>query len=314
MWLLVVVVALLLAPPARAGGNSLDLPAPFHQALDELRNGKYRQTEQMARNLEKSFPGHPLPFLLVAEANWGLIFCQTGHINSREIWNEAEQKASPFDHDFFEATDNAINSSEKMRRSRQSEALGFFYDGLAHAVRARLYTLRAQALKAGLEGKQMRASLLEALAKDPSLEPDADAGLGVYNYYADVLSPIIKVFRIFLLLPGGDREKGLQQLQTAAEKSTLLVTESANELAKILAYRENRPADAFRLFGKLAEQYPENAIFLLSAANQAERIGDKEAAADYARKALLAAPQMDDVCRAQLEPAAQQALDRIHKN
>ena len=313
IWFSAGLLILLVNFHATAGNNFLDLPAPFDPVLNQLRNGRYRQTLDSARNLEKAFPAHPLPPLLVAEADWGLIYCQTGNINSREVRIEADVKSNPLDHDFFAATDEALRDSDRMRRSPQTQTLGLFYDGLAHAVRARLYTLRAQALKAAQEGKQMRASLLEAVARDSSLEPDAAAGLGVYNYYADVLSPILKVFRFLLLLPAGDREKGLQQLQLASDKATLLVTESANELARIYTYHENRPADALVLFRKLSDEYPDNAFFSLAAATQSERLGKKDAAADYARKAILASKQMDAECRTRLEPAAREALERIQK-
>jgi tetratricopeptide repeat protein len=302
---------LLAAKIAEGAGNPLIAPAPFQATLDQLRNGQFRRAREASQTLEKAFPSHPLAPLLSAEANWNLIFCQTGHINSREIWNEAEQKTSSFDAELFAAVERAIRTSQAMRRQRETVALGFFYEGLAHGVLARLYTLRGQGLKAASEGKQMRASLLNALSNDPTLEPDADAGLGIYNYYADVLSPIVKLFRFILLIPGGDRERGLAQLLKASQSATVLLTESKYELAKILAVRENRPADALALFRVLVDKYPGNAIFSVSAAIQAERIGRKDLAADYARQAITSSRQMDDVCRARIEPAAEQQLDRI---
>ena len=199
-----------------------------------------------------------------------------------------------------------------MRQDPSNAALGDFYLGLAHGVHARLYTLRAEVLNSGREGKQMRAALLEAVAKDSRLQADADTGLGLYNYYADVLSPLVKFFRFFLMIPGGDRALGLEQLRTASQHAVALAPEATEELARIYGVRENRPADSLELFSSLADRYPHNAIFAFSAAIQAERItGKKEIAAAYARKALDAASQMDDVCRARLEPAAREALDRL---
>lgn len=304
-------LTLLLANSAVAARHPLELPAALQTALESLRNGHYQQTLQASRSFQKNFPGHPLPFLIAAEASWGLIFCQTGHINSREIWNTASGKTSPFDGAFFQAVEKAISTAEGMQDQPDSAALGAFYYGLAHGVRARLYTLRGEALNSGREGKQMRESLLKAAALDADFQADADAGLGAYNYYADVLSPLIKLFRFFLLIPGGDRERGLEQLRSASQNAVLVAPEARYELAKIYGLRESRPADALTFFRGLADQYPGNAIFALSAALQAERIGDMELAADYARKAVQTSAQMDAVCRVRLETASQEALHRL---
>jgi len=309
--LLGMALALPASSPAIAADHPLHLPAPLHDALEALRNGRYQQTIEASRSLQETFPGHPLPPLLAAEAGWGLIFCQTGHINSREIWSEADNKSSSFDREFFDAVDRSLAASEAWRRNPQTAALGAFYDGLAHGVRARLFTLRAAAMDSAREGKQMRSSLLEAAEKDSALNMDAAAGLGVYNYYADVLSPLIKLIRFFLRIPGGDRAKGLEQLHSASQQAVMLAPEASYELAKIYSLRENRPGDALPLFRALADQYPANAIFAFSAAVQAERIGSKELSADYHRKTMLVARQSDDVCRQRLIPASQQALDRL---
>jgi hypothetical protein len=135
--------------------------------------------------------------------------------------------------------------------------------------------------------------------------------LGVYNYYADVLSPFIKFFRFFLSIPGGDRKEGLTQLESAAHNAVLVAPEAQYELAKIYGLRENRPDEALTMFLELAEQYPGNAVFALSAAIQAEQTGDKALATAMAQKAALASAQMDSPCRERLEAASQQAAERL---
>lgn len=303
-------LTLVLLWSSSAASSSLDVPSPLRQGLEHLRSGRYRHTIETARSLEKSFPGHPLPHLIAAEAYWGMIYCETGHITSREIWNVAGTKASPYDREFFQAVEKALATSQAWRQEKETAALGAFYAGLAQGVQARLFTLREQTLKSGSAGKQMRAALLEAVAKDPALAPDASFGLGAYNYYADVLSPWIKVFRFFLGIPGGDRRAGLEQLQTASQRAALLAPEARYELAHIFGVRENRHSDALPLLQSLSDQYPENALYALATAIQAERAGRKEIAMEYARKAKLAAAGMDDVCRERLGTAAQQALSR----
>ena len=85
-----------------------------------------------------------------------------------------------------------------------------------------------------------------------------------------MLSPLIKFFQFFLLIPGGDRERGLEQLRSASKDAALLAPEARLELARIFSVRENRPGDALPLFRELADQYPSNALHALAAAIQAE--------------------------------------------
>jgi hypothetical protein len=198
-----------------------------------------------------------------------------------------------------------------LRESPDRAAEGAFYTGLAHGVRARLYTLRAQALKSGSEGKRMRAALVEAMEADPELAPDSLMGLGVYNYYADVLSPLVKLFRFFLRIPGGDREKGLKQLQTASQEARLLAPEARYGLARILGGREGRHTEALALLEGLERQYSANALFSLTAALEAEDAGQRQAAIRHARATIAASAKMDDACREPLQSAGQQALARL---
>ena len=299
---------------AFGAGPGLQLEAPLAGGLELLRAGHYRATVEAAQELERQFPVHPLPPLLAAEAYGGLIFCQTGHINSREIWHSAEVRSTALDEGFFASAEKALELSETLRKAPQTAAQGAFYKGLVHGVRARIYMLRTDEYKSGAEGKQMRAALLEAIQHDASLEPDAQVGLGAYNYYADVMSPLLKFIRFFLRIPGGDRQKGLQQLRAASQDATLLAPQARLELARILGLRENQPAEALRLFRMLSDDYPENAVYALSAAIEAEKSGDKPVAIRYFQRAAESAASMDDVCRDRLKPAAEEALSRLRNS
>jgi hypothetical protein len=296
---------------ALAAGQPLKLPDALQAALESLNDGHYQQILTARPILAESFPSHPLPALMAAEANWGLIFCQTGHITSSEIWNTTTVKTTTFDGALFQAVEDTIATAKEMEAQPDSAALGDLYDGLAHGVVAKLYTLRGEVLKSGQEGKQMREFLLQAAARDSALQAEADAGLGAYNYYADVLSPLLKFVRFFLLIPGGDRQRGLEQLRSAAANAVLVGPEARYELAKIYGLRENRSADALTLFRGLADHYPDNALYALSAALQAEPIGEKPLAVEYARKAVQASARMDAVCQQSIGPASREALQHL---
>jgi hypothetical protein len=309
---LLLILYLALPRTVLAQSSPLEVPSALDRALNQLRNGHYQQALQTAAAADDGAPVYPLSPLIIAEAYWGMIFCQTGHITEREIWNTADADTSPQDELFFNAVEETLAASEALgEREPSAAAVAHFYDGMAHAVRAQVYTLRGKVLQSGREGKQMRASLLQAISKEPILQPDAAAGLGVYNYYADVLSPLLKLFRMLLLIPGGDRERGLEQLQTASQHAALLAPEARWELARILGIREGRHREALALLQELAAQYPGNALYILAAAYEAEHLGEKEAAAQLAAQAAVSALEMDPACHQRVAAAASRAVVRL---
>ena len=79
----------------------------------------------------------------------------------------------------------------------------------------------AQRRVAELRAQIERANYEYFVRDDPTLT-DAHFGIGLYHYYADVVPAPLKVLRFLLLLPGGDREKGLREMQQARERGQLL--------------------------------------------------------------------------------------------
>src|SRR2546423_799217 len=114
----IVLMLCLLASNAR--GQALEVAPEFQQGLREIRSGKFRQAIQTCSALQKAFPQHPLPSLIQTEAYWGMIYYQTGHITSSEIWNQADVKTSPYDADFQKSVEKSIELGERMSKQPQS--------------------------------------------------------------------------------------------------------------------------------------------------------------------------------------------------
>ncbi len=106
--------------------------------------------------------------------------------------------------------------------------------------------------------KQADAEAAKLLAVDPSAE-DAYMALGAANYVIGCL-PSYK--RAFLWFGGihGDREKGMEQLQRAADHGHYMQGFAKAWLA--LAYeREHQPDQARRLLQELLAEYPANPLY-----------------------------------------------------
>jgi hypothetical protein len=117
-------------------------------------------------------------------------------------------------------------------------------------------------IKKQLDGLTMmrhaEAEANEVLKIDPG-EQDANVALGMSNYVIGCL-PSYK--RAFLWFGGlhGDRTRGMEQMQSAAEHGHYLQPFAKVMLA--LAYeREHKPERAKELLSELATQFPDNPVF-----------------------------------------------------
>lgn len=293
--------------------NVLDIPDQLKTSVEAIRQGKYAQVISSATELQNQFADQPLSSLVVAEAYWGLIYCETAHITPREVWHVAQHGSSSYDKQFAESIQRALISSENMNRNGENAAVGALYKGLSHGIQARLFTFRGDRLKSATEGKKMRAELLEAVEEDSSLMPEASFGLGAYNYYADILSPMLKLVRFFLGIPAGDRSKGLEQLRTASQHSILVAVEAQYELAHIYSIQENYLIVSLAMLKELSDKYPSNALYALATAIQAGRSGQDSLGLEYASRAAETALATGGACGDRLSAIALQTEKHLNQ-
>jgi tetratricopeptide (TPR) repeat protein len=174
----------------------------------------------------------------------------------------------------------AIAASEQWtsREPMRGEAWFYLAGSYAPLVQARVF--RGQRLSAARDGKKIKTSLEQALALDPTLT-DAYFGIGLYHYYAGVAPAALKMLRWLLLLPGGDREQGLREMQQARDGGTLLRGEADYQLHWIYLWYEHQPQRALALLQSLDARYPSNPVFLQRIAEvQEEYFHDHRASAE----------------------------------
>jgi hypothetical protein len=170
-----------------------------------------------------------------------------------------------YDNAFKTRLNAVIAAGEQWVAREPQRAEAWLYLGAAYGVRVQYHGQRYEFLSAARDGKRIKYSLEKALALDPGLD-DANAGLGLYQYYADIAPAVLKVLRWFMGLPGGDRVKGLAQLQRARTYGVLLKAEAAYQLHLVDIWYENKNGEALELLAELHAKYPHNPIFLLNAA------------------------------------------------
>ncbi len=142
------------------------------------------------------------------------------------------------------------------RSSQDSEAL--FYLAQAHLLRGTFRFANDKGMwGAARDGAKSKRLTDEYLKRYPE-HGDAYLAAGLYNYFVDIAPNFVKVLRIILFLPSGNRAEGMAQLQRVANNGNLLAPFAQTVLAEIFATFESRPRDAIAIVEGFIKRFPTN--------------------------------------------------------
>ena len=206
------------------------------------------------------------------------------------------------DGQFAAAADAAIRTATAWTVREPNRAEAWFYLGGAYGARSQWRVLRGERLAAARDGKQIKESLERAVALDPAMA-DAYFGLGLYHYYADVAPTVFRMLRWLLLLPGGDRDAGLEEMLRARRSGQLVRSEADYQLHVLYLWYEKQPHRAVEFLDELAARHPHNPHFAQAAADILDFYIDDTAASltrwerllAAARRGAVAEPQMTEI-------------------
>ncbi len=314
--LLIVFLALLVARPARAEEQPQESEAGqlklAQQGLDLLMNGEPDAAIKVFQQIKTDDPESPLGYLLEADALWWKIFYATGDLVNPDVFVVPGNSSTPYDSQFNKLLDQAISKARANRRANRDIARSYLYEGMAYGLRARLLAMRESDLATARAAKKMRSLLLTALEHDRNLR-DAYAGLGLYDYFVDTLPTIVKLLRWIIGLPGGSRERGLQEIEYAAKYGELTHGEALFYLAKDYSRSsENQFAKSLEFFQQLRSQYPRNGLWTLLVGSVEIRMGHGQEGEALYREALNQSRGKETEAGKALYKAALKALQRRH--
>jgi predicted Zn-dependent protease len=261
LWVVAVCIGLAASPAAgqtrRPAGPPpppppAPLPAPVLTGADRLGRAYdaiFDADFERARTLiAEACPPAPAEACLVLEA-------------TRQFWRiQLDPEDRSRDAAFETAVTAAITAAQAWTARGPKQAEAWFYLGGAYGARVQWRVLRQERLGAARDGREVKNALDRTLALAPSLV-DAQFGLGLYEYYADVAPPAARLLRVLLLLPGGDRARGLARMQQTRQEGQLLADEAAFQLHVVYFWYENRAADAIALLEELVRRHPRNPYF-----------------------------------------------------
>lgn len=155
--------------------------------------------------------------------------------------------------------DKTIDISKKLLDAQPDNKFLHFYLGGIYGNMGLQYLRQGSYWSAYRNGSKGKGHLEKALKIDPDFA-DAELGIGIFKYYADVLPRYMKPF-LFLVRLNGNREEGLSKIKHAAEKSALSRIEANFFYAKILQEYEGDPAGALEVGNQLHDQFPDNMFY-----------------------------------------------------
>lgn len=276
--------------PAATRAGSMTLSPEAQKVLDTIYSGNPEAAVPLARALEQAQPEAPLGYLLEGEALWWQRYCAACEIRYGmiEAWKHEKQRD---DESYFALTDKAIALAQPQLAKSETAEL-HFYAGMGYALKVRVYGLRNENRNAARAAVSARTHMLRALELDPQLA-DATAALGLYNYYVDTLSPIVKLLRFFMGIPGGDKEKGVQEMREGMNHGVLLAVDIRFILARAERQYDRKYEDALAVAEPLLERYPQNPLFLLLVGNLNAELGRSQKASEYMRAVEQSAASAD---------------------
>jgi hypothetical protein len=249
--------------------------ATARHGLDLLMDGDPDSAVQVFRGIEESDPQSPLGDLLLADAVWWKIYFASGDLINPDVFDIVNTRTTPYDAQFDTLIDEVIRKAQAKINAREDVARNELYLGMAYGLQARLTGMRGDDLATARAGKKMRATLLDAISKDPSLK-DAYLGVGIYNYFVDTLPAIVKLIRWFIGLPGGSREEGLRQIERTATEGDLARGEAKFYLAKDFSRPyEGQYQKSLELFQQLSREYPRSGLWKILEGSLEIELGHK---------------------------------------
>lgn len=215
--------------------------------INHIYNIKFDKANDDFIQLEKAYPKHPAGKFFKAMIIWWQIMLDQDNESYDELFEDKLEEVIDFCDEILDENDQDIDA--------------LFFKGGALGFRGRLYSIRKEWFDAALDGKDALPIVYEAYEIDPTNE-DVKLGFGIYNYYAEAIPekyPFIKPAMIFF--PSGDKEKGIKQLEAAAEKAKYAAVEAEFFLMNLYYQFEDDYNKALTYAESLHNKYPDNPIF-----------------------------------------------------
>jgi tetratricopeptide (TPR) repeat protein len=169
--------------------------------------------------------------------------------------------------DFERSLDRFIEEASNRHARSEHDVEALFYLAQGLLLRSTYRVTHDKGMWGAARDAARSKRLTEQYLEQHPEHGDAYAALGLYNYFVGIAPNYVKVLRVLLFLPPGNREQGLAQLQRAAKDGNFLAPFTQTALAEIYSSFEGRPRDAIPLAEAYLRRYPNSAEVRLNLAS-----------------------------------------------
>ncbi len=197
--------------------------------INQIYNIKFKKAEATFLTVQKEFPQEPAGKFFEAMIDWWRI--------------TLNPESKKYDDIFIKKLDATIKFCDKILDKDPNNVDAIFF-------------------KAALDAKEALPLVNRAYKLNPE-NKDVILGFGIYNYYAAEIPkqyPFIKPFMIFF--PGGNTQKGLQQLKIVAKEGKYAKIEATFFLLTLYYRYEKNYDEALKYAKILVRKFPDNPLFL----------------------------------------------------
>lgn len=216
-------------------------------AIDLLYNRDYGKSIEVLSDWKYRYPDHPAWSLWKALDLWWPILI--------DLENTSNDNA------FLVASWEVIEHCNQLLYSNENDLDARLIRSVMYGLIARHHSNRYNWYRSILNARRALRDFFQIKETHPGI-PDLNFGIGIYRYFAAYFVEEFPLVRpIGWMLPRGDREEGLFQLNQAAENSIFLQPESIYFLGHIYLHYENEAGLALDHLSHLYQKYPENTFY-----------------------------------------------------
>jgi len=235
---------------AQAKGQILNNTSSLNlvkEGIESIYNFRFSEADEVCKKLSKSFPDHPVIYLLQGMIKYWENFPLIPTSGFRASYEKDMRKCI----ELCEADKSKADDAEFLlaNLSARGMLLLFYSDNNLNREVIPLATSTYQ--------------LIMRSFKHTSTYNDFYFFTGLYNYYRETYPEVYPIYNVVaFLLPKGDKIKGLNELNIVATNSIFLKAEASSFLSAIYSSFENDFRKATNYSKTLHELYPNNPQYL----------------------------------------------------
>ncbi len=217
------------------------------KGIDCVYNFDFNTAEEIFNNLNKSYPGHPVNYLLKGMLTYWKYYPLIPSSPETSIF-ENDLKTSM---ELCKKNNNPDLLAEYLLTNLCSRGFLLLYY-TDNALNIEVFPMATSSYSYIIQSFDFLSSY-----------PDFNFFAGLYNYYTEVYPEEYPIYKpLMLLFKKGNRIKGLSELKEAAAKSIFLRAETMSFLSEIYLYYENSAQQATAYSKSLTDLYPNNPEYL----------------------------------------------------